>query len=79
MRVQVRLFATLGRKFPGHDPLEGFTVEVHADATIADLVDRLGIPRAKVGMVTVNHQLVQSDHILRAEDSVRVFRPIFGG
>jgi sulfur carrier protein ThiS len=79
MKVQVRLFGTLGNDYPGHDPLNGFEVELHENATVKDLVEHLRIPASKVGMVTVNRQLVRSDHSLRPEDAVRLFRPIFGG
>jgi len=79
MKIQVRLFGTLGRDIPGHDPLKGFSVEIAENASVADLIDHLGLAPSKVGIVSVNRQLVQPDHQLRPADAVRMFRPIFGG
>jgi hypothetical protein len=32
MKVKVRLFGTLGKKFPDHDPLNGFEIEIPEEA-----------------------------------------------
>ena len=54
-------------------------VSLPENATVAELIARLEIPAAKVGMVSVNRRLVQPQQALTAEDEVRIFRPIFGG
>ncbi|MGB5985114.1 MAG: MoaD/ThiS family protein [Desulfobacterales bacterium] len=79
MKVHVRLFGTLGNSVVGHDPLEGLTVELPDNTTIAELIADLGVPAAKVGMVSVNRRLVKPRHVLQSADEVRIFRPIFGG
>ena len=79
MKVKVRLFGTLGNKFPDHDPLNGFEIEIQEAASVGDLLDQLEIPKSKIGLVSVQGRLVKTGKILKPGDFVRIFRPIFGG
>lgn len=79
MKVKVRLFGTLGKKFPDHDPLNGFEVEIPKDANVNDLIDQLDIPKSKIGPVSVQGRLVKADKTLKQGDYIRIYRPIFGG
>ncbi len=79
MNVKVRLFGTLGKKFPDHDPLNGFEIEIPEEATVGDLLDRLNIPKSKIGLVSVQGRLVKAGKTLKPGDFIRIFRPIFGG
>jgi len=79
MKVKVRLFGTLGKKFPDHDPLDGFEIEIPEDANVGDLLDQLEIPKSRIGPVSVEDHLVKADKILKPGDFIRIYRPIFGG
>jgi len=79
MKVKVRLFGTLGKKFPDHDPLDGFEIEIPENANVGDLLDRLEIPKSKIGPVSVEGHLVKAAKILQPGDFIRIYRPIFGG
>ena len=79
MRIQVILFGTLRNGFPDHDPTRGFEVELAAGASVGDLIDHLGIPRSKLGLVTKGGVLVKADAKLTDGDCLRVFQPIAGG
>jgi sulfur carrier protein ThiS len=79
MKVKVRLFGTLGKKFPDHDPLNGFEIEIPANASVGDLLDQLDIPKSKIGLVSVQGRLVKAGKTLKQGDFIRIFRPIFGG
>lgn len=79
MKVKVRLFGTLGKKFPDHDPLNGFEVEIPKDTNIGDLIDQLEIPKSKIGLVSVQGRLAKADKKLKQGDFIRIYRPIFGG
>ena len=79
MKVKVRLFGTLGKKFPDHDPLDGFEIEIPENANVGDLLDRLEIPKSKIGPVSVEGHLVKAAKILKPGDFIRIYRPIFGG
>jgi len=79
MKVKVRLFGTLGKQFPDHDPLDGFEIEIPENANVGDLLDRLEIPKSKIGPVSVEGHLVKAAKILQPGDFIRIYRPIFGG
>ena len=79
MKVKVRLFGTLGKRFPDHDPLNGFEVDIPDKASVAELLDHLQIPKSKIGLVSVQGRPVKAGKILKPGDMVRIFRPIFGG
>jgi len=79
MKVKVRLFGTLGNKFPENDPINGFEVEVQKDSTVGDLINKLDIYQSKIGIVSINGKLVTKLKKLRKGDLVQIFQPIFGG
>jgi sulfur carrier protein ThiS len=79
MKVNVRLFGTLGKQFSNHDPLKGFEIEIPAGASVGDLLDRLNIEKSKIGLVSVQGRLVKAQKKLKPGDFVRIYRPIFGG
>ena len=79
MKVKVRLFGTLGKQFPDHDPLNGFELDIPDSASVGDLLDQLQIPKSNIGLVSVQGRLVKAGNMLKPGDFVRIFRPIFGG
>jgi len=79
MEIQVRLYGTLGKGLPDHDPLKGMTLDLQEGSSVADLIKRLEISRKKVGIISVGGSLVKDTKILQDGDYVRLYRPIFGG
>ena len=62
-----------------YDHLKGLELEFPDGTDAAALIEYLGIPKSKVGMVTVNGNQVKSDGLLQDQAIVKVFQPIFGG
>jgi sulfur carrier protein ThiS len=79
MKIQVILFGTLRNSFPDHDPIHGLEIELAEGSRVGDLVDSLGIPRSRLGPVSVGGVLAKADTKLADQDCVRVFQPIAGG
>jgi len=79
VKISVRLYGTLGNHLSGHDPLNGMELEVPDDATAGDLLDQLDIPVKKVGIISVDGNLVKKSQPLRNGNVVRIYRPIAGG
>lgn len=79
MTLRVRLFGTLGKRFPDHDPLQGFDVVLPAGSRVEDLLVHLNLDPAAIGIVSVDDRLVQPHAKLQDGNTVKVFRPIFGG
>ncbi len=79
MEVYVRLYATLRRYQPQLRLGQTLAVELPEAATVAQLIERLGIPASTVKTVFVKHLIVKDDHILTNGDEVGIFPPIAGG
>ncbi len=79
MRIRVKLFASLCRYFSDAAPGIPFEMEVPAGATLADLVDRLKLPRGEVKVFFVNGRARPTDWLLEADDDVGIFPLIAGG
>ncbi|MCG6908502.1 MAG: hypothetical protein LJE94_00085 [Deltaproteobacteria bacterium] len=79
MEIRVKLYGALGKDLREHDPLKGMTVELPEGMRILDLIEQLGIPRKKVGIISVDGRLVKDTRVLGAGNFVRMYRPIFGG
>jgi molybdopterin converting factor small subunit len=73
--VHVRVFGPLWEHVkPSQElDLEGRQV------TVADLLTRLGIDPAEVGIVTVNRRQSRLDEIVPADGRVFIFPPMSGG
>ena len=79
MRVRVKLFASLCRHFSGSAPGIPFDMEVAGGATLADLVDRLKLPREEVKVFFVNGRARPVDWLLEEGDDIGIFPLIAGG
>jgi molybdopterin converting factor small subunit len=75
MKVTVRLLGGLGSRAPT-SPLE---VEIRQNATVAEVVERLGLRPGEVWLATLNGQLVAEGHLLQAGDELSLIPPIGGG
>ncbi len=62
-----------------YDHLKGLELDFPDDIDAAALIKHLGIPKSKVGIVSVNGDQVKQDAILPDRALVKVFQPIFGG
>ncbi len=79
MRVDVQLHATLASFLPPGSRDGIATLELAADATVAQLIEHLGIPGNLSRIVLVNGHDVEDHARLRAGDVVDVFPPLAGG
>jgi len=79
MRVRVKLFGLLGRRFPHHDLEKGMEVEIPDDARIGELLARLEISKKEDPVVTVNGLVQRTDATLRNGDLVHIFQSVVGG
>ena len=79
MKIQLRLYGTLGDDLPDHDRLTGMEVEIPEGSNVGDLIDHLAIPRKKVGIVSVDGSLVKESITLFSDNLVRMYQPISGG
>jgi len=81
INVQVKLFATLRHLAgpPGLGIGQAFPVELPAGATVAHLIEQLGLPPDQVKIVFVNGLVRTPDHILAQGDELGIFPPVGGG
>lgn len=79
MKISVRLFGTLGRDFPDHDPATGFEIEIAENATVVDLLVHLKVAESRGAVVAVNGKIMKPDDILPGGAVVNVFQSVFGG
>ena len=79
MRVRMKLFASLCRYLSDAAPGIPFEMEVLDGATLADLVDRLKLPREEVKVFFVNGRARPIDWPLEPGDDVGIFPLVAGG
>ena len=79
MKITVKVHGTLMKYIADYDHTKGLELEFPDNTDAAALIDYLGIPKPKVGMVTVNGLQVKTDGLLQDQAIVKVFQPIFGG
>lgn len=79
MRVHCKLYATLRAYLPEEARDSGLEVELPEGATLADLLQRLGVPPDEVKTAFVNGRVRPENWSLQSGDRVGVFPPIGGG
>jgi sulfur carrier protein ThiS len=79
MKIRVKLFGTLGQRFPGYRHEEGIEVEISDGAMVRDLLAHLEIPESQGGIVIVDAWLMKPDDKLGDGAFVNIFQPVFGG
>ncbi len=80
MNVEVRLFATLRKHLPDGSSRTSAHLDLPAGTSIADVLDRLGIPQAAAFLILVDG-LYEADRSRRLEDgcALSIWPPVAGG
>ncbi|MCF8063585.1 MAG: MoaD/ThiS family protein [Deltaproteobacteria bacterium] len=79
MKVDIQLFASLGRYAPSGKGDASHAVTLEQGATVGALLDRLGVPAGVVKLVFVNGVHATGETVLHDGDRVGVFPPVAGG
>jgi len=79
MRVELRLYASLGRYMPERKSGPSEFMEVVEGSTIRALLEDLRVPLDSVKIIFLNGLHANGDEVLRDGDRVGVFPPVAGG
>jgi sulfur carrier protein ThiS len=79
VRVNVKLFGTLGQNFPGYDSLEGMEVDIPDDARVVTLLAHLDIPKTRGVMVTMGNTIAKPADKLISKAVIKIFQTMAGG
>ena len=79
MKITVKVHGTLTKYLSTYNHATGLVVELPDHTDAAALIEYLGIPQSRVGMVSVNGHQVNSADTIPDNAGVKVFQPIFGG
>lgn len=79
MKIEVQLFASLGRYAPEGAGTAPLAVTLDEGATVGTLLDRLGVPSEVVKLAFVNGVHATAETALEDGDRVGVFPPVAGG
>ena len=80
MRIQVRLYASLGRYLPGERGGSSFhEMEVQEGTTVGDFLQSLQVPADTVKLIFLNGIHAKTDQILKNGDRLGIFPPVAGG
>jgi molybdopterin synthase sulfur carrier subunit len=80
MKVQVKLFASLGRYLPDLERGDASEfMEVKEGITIGTLLESLKVPANVVKLIFLNGTHAHTDQVLHDGDRLGVFPPVAGG
>lgn len=79
MDIEIKFFATLRQYLPEGNQAVAMQLNVSDDATVAQVLDTLKIPKDEVKLIFVNSVKALLDQRLKAGDRVGVFPPVAGG
>jgi len=79
MRVSVALFGHHSRLLPPGSSGNSASIEIDEGATVADVLDSLGVPPDGRSYVQLNGAREELSTVLQTGDEVRVIVPLGGG
>ncbi len=79
MRLNVKLYGTLGRSFDGYDHLSGLEVTIADEASIDDLLVYLNLAQQRLGIVSMDGRVLKKKSPLKDGVQIKIFQPIAGG
>ncbi len=83
MRITVKLFATLSRYLPPGTERNVAEIEVPEAATVAEVIERLGLPEEEVHMTLLDGRFVAPQDRARTPlasgQSLAIWPPVAGG
>jgi sulfur carrier protein ThiS len=79
IKVNVKLYGTLPRRFGDYDVHKGLDVELDDGARVMDLADQLHITPADGGVVVMDGLVLRRDDVLRDGACVQIFQQVHGG
>lgn len=74
--VTVHLYASLRRHIGGAPSVE---IDVEPGQTVAEVLDRLGVPTDQTRIIFVNHRAADLSTVLQGDEQLRAFPAIGGG
>ena len=79
LKINVKLFGTLGQNFPGYDSLKGMDVDIPDDTRVKDLLAHLDIPETKGCFVSINHCVAKKEDRLIHNAEIMILQSLAGG
>jgi len=79
MKIQVRLYGTLSRRYPGYDPEKGLEVELPEGSRVGDLLARLGLDEGNKAVVAADSVIRSPRDELSEGALVHVLQAVYGG
>ena len=79
MKVELRLYASLGRYLPENREGNSCILEIEAGTTIQELLHKLNIPLDAPKVIFLNGIHAQGNEVLKDGDRLGAFPPVAGG
>jgi len=76
--VEVRLYASLRKYHPNRGSSEALIIELDDKANLANLADKLKIPKEEIAITMVNGRQEEKSYLLQEGDRIGLF-PLIGG
>lgn len=79
MKIFVKVFASLRKKYPDISDLNPLEMEINKETTLAQLIARLNFSQEEVKIILVNGLRASVDDIIKEEGSIISLFPAVGG
>jgi len=79
MKINVKLYGTLSRRFPGYRPDAGLELELPEGATTKDLLALLGLSAVQGAVVIAAGRVLKADDALPPGIPAQIFQSLSGG
>lgn len=79
MKIHLKLHGTLPDHYQGPYSDSGLIFEFNDAVSVAELVDYVGLPRKRIGLVSINGRLAKAGDLIPDGATVKFLQSIAGG
>ena len=79
VRITLKLYGGLNNYTKEYHHEKGISLRLNSGETIDKVLEKLGIPKNKIVLITANNKITHFDYILKQGDIIKMFPPIGGG
>ena len=79
MKVKIKIFSILRHYVPDYDPQEGLEIELADEVTVAEMLNKLGIPGSQVPVVTCSGRVLHRNDKIKKDSTIDIFQSVAGG
>jgi len=79
LKIYIKVFAHLRKKYPNVNDLNPLELEVNKNTTVEEVIDKLNFKLEEIHLILLNGKKVSKNQLVEENCTISLFPPIGGG